>query len=331
MVWKTAPRLLTAIVLLAVALLTGCSRSVPPARTLPAGKDAVATATLSTNRIHIGDPVRLDVRVLHREGVSVEFPSVAKSKDIIVRDHATATAALANDLATTDQTIHFTSMTITNHILADGATISLATPEGLSWTVPFPFVSLEVVSALAPGETDPRPPKRALARWPAPLSRWIGVTLAGLILLVAAGVILYRVLTTPRTFLHMPPAIPPHQTALDAIAALRAKGWIEARTIEPFYVDLSAIARRYLEARFGLRAPERTTEEFIRDALTARTLPPSHRELVAGFLEQSDLVKFARHAPGRDDMRHALDSATRLVQETIPQAPASPPPPGRVP
>ena len=325
-VWKTAALLLAAFVLLHMALLTGCSRSTPPpARTLPAGKDAVATAALSTNRIHIGDPVRLDVTVLHREGIAVEFPSVAKGKDIIVRDSATATSALANDLATTEQTIHFTSMTVTNHILADGATISLATPKGLSWTVSFPFVSLEVASALAPGETDPRPIKDTLADWPAPLSRWIWVALAGLILLAAAAAILYRVLSTPRTFLHMPPAIPPHQIALDAIAALRAKGWIEARTIEPFYVELSAIIRRYLEARFGLRAPERTTEEFIRDALTARTLTPPHRDLVAGFLAQSDLVKFARHAPGSDDMRNALDSATRLVQETNSQAPASPP------
>ena len=330
--WKNPALFLSSFLIIHLALLTGCSPPPPPALTLPAGQDAAATATLSTNRIRIGDPVRLTVSVLHRDGVIVEFPPVAKGKDIVVRDSTTTTATLANGLASTEQAIHFTSMTITNHILADGATIAVATSNGLSWTLPFPFVSLEVVSTLAPGETDPRPTKGTLAHWPAPLSRWIWVALVGLILLAVAAAILHKVLSTPRTFLHMPPAIPPHQVALDAIAALRAKGWIEARTIEPFYVELSAIVRRYLEARFGLRAPERTTEEFIRDALTARTLAAPHHDLVAGFLEQSDLVKFARHTPGADDMRNALDSALRLVHETSPAAPvtestAVPPPP----
>ena len=108
---------------------------------------------------------------------------------------------------------------------------------------------------------------------------------------------------------------------LALIESLRAKGWIEALNVEPFYVELSAIVRRYLEARFGLRAPERTTEEFIRDALTSKKLSDPHRDLVAGFLEQSDLVKFARHAPGPTDMRNALESAERLVHETMPVEP----------
>jgi hypothetical protein len=73
--------------------------------------------------------------------------------------------------------------------------------------------------------------------------------------------------------------------------------------------------------------PERTTEEFIRDALSSRKLSDAHQTLVAGFLEQSDLVKFARHAPGQSDMRNALDSAERLVRETMPVAAAPRPPP----
>ena len=114
---------------------------------------------------------------------------------------------------------------------------------------------------------------------------------------------------------------------MNALADLRAKGWIEALKIEPFYVALSGIVRRYLEGRFGLRAPERTTEEFIRDALTSKKLSDAHRDLVAGFLEQSDLVKFARHAPGPADMRNALESAERLVRETMSVVPEPPKPP----
>ena len=323
--WKTAAILHSSFLILSLSFLAGCSEPPPAAPQLPAGQDAAATATLSTNRIRIGDPVRLTVEVLHRDGTLVEFPSVARGKDIIVRDSDTVQTDLPGDLCKTEQMLRLTSMSVTNHVIGDGEQLTIATPQGLHWTLPYPFAALEVESSLAPGETDPRPAKGGLARWPAPPSRWIWIALAALALLAAAVAALHRVLTAPRTILHMPPPVPPHQAALDAIEALRAKGWIEALNIEPFYVELSAIVRRYLEARFGLRAPERTTEEFIRDALSSKKLSDAHRDLVGGFLEQSDLVKFARHAPGPGDMRNALDSAARLVRETMPSPDPRPP------
>ena len=275
---------------------------------------------MSTNQIRIGDPVDLTLTAVHREGSSVAFPDLADGKNVVVRDAKTESAAFTNGVRRTVQTIRLTSLTVTNHILGDKASILVSTPAGVR-TNAVPFLALEVVSSLAPGETDPRPAKGGLAQWPAPPSRWLWIALAVLAALAAAFFALRKFLTTPRTFLHLPPPVPPHQIALEALAALRQKGWIEALKIEPFYVELSAIVRCYLEARFGLRAPERTTEEFIRDALSSRKLSDAHRELVAGFLEQSDLVKFARHAPGQADMHNALDSAERLVRETMPVAP----------
>ena len=38
-------------------------------------------------------------------------------------------------------------------------------------------------------------------------------------------------------------------------------------------------------------------------------------------------MKFARHAPGQADMRNALDSAERLVRETMPAEPEPAKPP----
>ncbi len=297
--------------------LAGCSKPEPPLPELPAGQEVSVSAAMSTNRIRIGDPVHLTLSALHRDGVRVEFPDIASGKDVLVRASTVTNELLANGLVRTEQQLTLTSLTVTNHVLGEKASIRISTPEGVQ-TNAYPFLSLEVVSSLQPGEKDPRPAKGGLANWPAPRSRWLWGALAALAVLVAAFLALRRFLTTPRTILHMPKPVPPYQIALDALDALRAKGWIETLAIEPFYVELSAIVRRYLEGRFGLRAPERTTEEFIRDALTSRKLSDAHQNLVAGFLEQSDLVKFARHAPGQGDMRNALDSATALVRETMP-------------
>ena len=276
-----------------------------------------AGGDLADDRIRIGELVDVTLTALHRAGTTVGFPDPAKGKEVIVRAAKTQTESFPNGISRTVQKLRLTSMTITNHVIGEKASILISTPEGVQ-TNAYPFLSLEVVSSLQPGEKDPRPAKGGLANWPAPRSRWLWGALAALAVLVAAFLALRRFLTTPRTILHMPKPVPPYQIALDALDALRAKGWIETLAIEPFYVELSAIVRRYLEGRFGLRAPERTTEEFIRDALTSRKLSDAHQNLVAGFLEQSDLVKFARHAPSQGDMRNALDSATALVRETMP-------------
>ena len=327
--WKTSAIFHSSFLVLNFALWAGCSKPAPPPPELPAGQDFSVTAAMSTNRIRIGDPVEVTLTALHRDGTTVGFPNPASGKDVVVRDAKTDTEAFPNGLRRTVQKIRLTSMTITNHVVGENAKILLSTPQGVV-TNAYPFLSLEVASSLKPGEQEIRPAKGGLAHWPAPPARWLWVALGILAALAAAFLALRKVLTTPRTFLHLPPPVPPHEIALNALAELRAKGWIEALKIEPFYVALSGIVRRYLEGRFGLRAPERTTEEFIRDALSSKKLSDPHRDLVAGFLEQSDLVKFARHAPGQADMRNALESAERLVHETMPTVPDPRPLAGRV-
>jgi hypothetical protein len=118
------------------------------------------------------------------------------------------------------------------------------------------------------------------------------------------------------------PEIPAHERALRAIRALRARGIPGAEGIEPYYVELSDVVRRYLEDAFELRAPEQTTEEFIRAASSSRKLALEHQQLVIAFLEQSDLVKFARHVPAPSDIESAIAAAERLVIETMPRSPA---------
>jgi hypothetical protein len=69
-----------------------------------------------------------------------------------------------------------------------------------------------------------------------------------------------------------------------------------------------------------------TTEEFL--MVTARAgaaLQSGHRALLADFLTESDLVKFARHHPTLGDAERAYIAAARFVDETA----AIQRPPGR--
>ena len=100
----------------------------------------------------------------------------------------------------------------------------------------------------------------------------------------------------------------PLEIALAALQKLKAANL----PVEKFYTQLSDIVRQFIEGRYGLRAPERTTEEFLAEA----RLPEQYMVLLQTFLQEADLVKFARHRPGADDMARALSAAEKFVRES---------------
>ena len=79
---------------------------------------------------------------------------------------------------------------------------------------------------------------------------------------------------------------------------------------------MSGILRYYIEWRFGLRAPEQTTEEFLDAMLVAGGPIAAYRELLSAFLTHCDLVKFARHQPAASDMDNVLQRAREFVEQT---------------
>ncbi|HXG49515.1 MAG TPA: hypothetical protein VNO52_17970, partial [Methylomirabilota bacterium] len=109
-----------------------------------------------------------------------------------------------------------------------------------------------------------------------------------------------------------PPPVPPHVRARrrleEALAHLA-----DARQ---FCFLVSQALRTYLEERFHLRAPERTTEEFLIEMQSSSHLLPDQKASLADFLQRCDLVKFARFEPTEAALRELHESALRLVDET---------------
>ena len=156
---------------------------------------------------------------------------------------------------------------------------------------------------------------------PVPLARrglpvWVWVVTSGLagLGLVAGGWWWYR----RRQRVVAVPLVqrPAHVLALAALECLQRQDLIGQERIEAFYVRVSTILRRYVELRFGLRAPEQTTEEFLVSVLATGGLIAAHRDLLEAFLQQCDLVKFARHRPTPSDMQETFESAKNFVEHT---------------
>jgi len=312
-------RLALGLVALALFYTYGC-REQTSAPAFPASDSPlqVGVAT-STNNIHIGDIFSVKLLAIHPADTILHVPPLTQpEKQLVVRDRQQESHLLEDGRQQTLIQYQMTSFRIGTHILSTGL-VQCADSEGNVTQISFPDTRITVHSMLS-GKEEEMQDIKGVVSWPGRIPRWIWafITIAVITLLLA--LFIRHLLMKPRTILHATPPPPPHQIALAALATLKRKGWIEAEKVEPFYVELSDIARQYLEARYHLRAPEQTTEEFIRDAVYSKKLSTDHQQLLREFLEQSDLVKFARHLPGQDDMRHAFAAAERLVHDTQPVA-----------
>lgn len=113
-----------------------------------------------------------------------------------------------------------------------------------------------------------------------------------------------------------PEPIPAHEIAYNELEDLKAMNLISKGRIKEYYYGLSNIVRHYIENRFRLMAPERTTEEFLAEMAITDKLEEKHKQLIRNFLEHCDLVKYAKYGPNNNEIEDAFNSAKKLVDET---------------
>lgn len=142
---------------------------------------------------------------------------------------------------------------------------------------------------------------------------WVGWVLLGIAVAVAAW-LLWKKFRRKKSITKPAVVIPPHRRAKN-----RLRNANELLSDPYAYCSLiSDVVRTYLEERFELHAPDRTTEEFLNDMRTTAALRPDHKGLLEEFLSQCDLVKFARFEPTHDELKSLLNSALRFIDETAP-------------
>jgi len=182
-------------------------------------------------------------------------------------------------------------------------------------TEPIAFAVESVLPADA--ESELLPPLGELPPLPTRLERarpWIGAALLGVAAAIAAIALLAR--SGRRRSRRSA-----YEIALARLRQLQRLPRVTPQEIDLFFVELSAVVRRYLEDRYEIRAPESTTEEFLERASHAPALAREHRELLLSFLRRADLVKFARSVPGDLEIAESVRSAERFLEETREDAP----------
>jgi hypothetical protein len=107
-----------------------------------------------------------------------------------------------------------------------------------------------------------------------------------------------------------------HELAYEELRKLVSDDLPNKGEIKLFYQRISGILRHYIENRFGINAPEQTTDEFLAGLETKPDFALKYKTLLNTFLCHCDLVKFAEHQPQTDDIQKTFDSCKVFIEET---------------
>jgi len=179
-------------------------------------------------------------------------------------------------------------------------------------------IPVEIASVLGDqGPRELRPPRGALSEEAVRGPRLWPVFVAAPILI---GILLLAVRALRRRAAERA-RVNAFDVAMGRLAELAARlpGPTDA---DAWYVELSAIVRRYIEDRFAIRAPELTSEEFLHVARRSPELGEVHATLLGQFLAGCDRVKFAAYTPADQESAATVASARRFLDETRIETPA---------
>ena len=275
------------------------------------------SAGVDKARATIGEEINYKITVDFPENVEVFFPETQDKiggltvKDFAVSDNKSDEGRITRELSYVLETYKASSYII--------SAFDIKYKEKLKPEIELaktPEIFVEVVTVLDADASDVRGIKPPVSLDKRYFKLYIIIAIVfGVLLLVA--IVLHYIYHRKQTEMEsIPEPLSAHQIAYNDLESLRAMDLVSKGQIKEYYYRLSNIVRHYIENRFKLMAPERTTEEFLIEMTVTGKLTGVHKELVGNFLEHCDMVKFAAYGPDSREIESSFNSAKKLVDET---------------
>lgn len=316
---------LSTIVLLVMALLgCGTQEAAKPktpaaprvARTKVERGPVIVTVEVSPEPARLSDEPTLTLTIDHEQGVEVEMPPFGESiGNFIIRDFREPLPE-SRDQRQVVRQIYTLEPTTTGALQIDPMTITFNDTrphgDGQSHTVETEALTLNVLSVVASDAPSLADLEGFAAPVDLPPSRaWIGWSIGVAVVLLAGAAVAVAFITRRRRN-EVERQLTPRELADRELEEL----WRDKTSredVKVFYVRLTAIVRNYIEGTTGVRAPEQTTEEFLREIGAGERFSQEERQRLKEFLESADLVKFARYRPQSSDVDDSYHRARRFV------------------
>jgi hypothetical protein len=193
--------------------------------------------------------------------------------------------------------------------------VDVNSPEAKTYQLATEPIEIEVTSLLGEDRAElVIEDIEGVVEMPEKTSLWRLWGLLGICLAIAVG--LWLLLRRKRAIELIRIFKPAHEIAYARLRALVKEDLLKAGRIKEFYERISGILRHYIEHRFDLRAPERTTEEFLTELGATDVLAATDKESLAEFLMHCDLVKFAKHSPTNEQIQQTFDLVRQFIGNT---------------
>ncbi len=140
---------------------------------------------------------------------------------------------------------------------------------------------------------------------------WSWILGAVIVGLTAVSIIWWR--RSKKTQIAMTPQLTPEEIAHAAFSALLTENLPSRGLFKEFYLRLTGIVRHFIEATTGLRAPEQTTEEFLRAIRSREVFSAERSGRLKEFLEAADMVKYAGQQPDPEQIELSIARAREFV------------------
>lgn len=312
----TLPRMrATALVLAAAACIAGAVLPAQAAVRQEAESGGLRLVRqLEAQRWQPGAPITMTLRATAPAGAAVRMPALGDSFGSFDVRPAPRPAPGAGTESMAAVLVAWDAGTI--EVPAIEATARLA--DGSEAKATIPAVTIEITSLL--GDGVPLTELASEVRGPVEIRTgpsWPWWAAAGI--LAAAALAFVWWLRSRGARRPPEPPLPPDEWARRELDRLEDEGLPQRGEVDGFFVRLSAIVRTYIEGRFLIAAPDRTTQEFLREASGHADLAGDRARELGQFLRTADMVKFAAARPPVDACAEAMRSMRGFVESTAPR------------
>jgi hypothetical protein len=281
----------------------------------------------------LSDLVEMDIQVTALPGVEVKPPAFGQAVgDFLVRDYSERKDSTSSPQPEESRTYRYRyqlePLQAGRHLIRSLAIEFIdnrpnAESKGQTSLIESEPIEVQIVSELGDklpdlADLEPMAPPRSLDS----AFTWIWAMVLASIL-VPGGLALWLV-RRRRAEVVPPKQKTPEEIAHEALAALLAEQLPARGLVKEFYLRLTGIVRRFIEETTGLRAPEQTTEEFLRDMRKREIFPADRSSRLKEFLEAADMVKYAGQQPDESQIELSIVRAKEFIDLQPTQQPAEP-------
>jgi len=280
---------------------------------------AEVTAAVDKASANPGDIITLTLSAEHDQDVAVTLPEIAdKLSDFRIVNSGGSPPKKKGSRIAESRWYKFQADTAGSYVIQP-VEVALQLPGSKQQTVKTPKLFIEITSLLQQeGEAqDIRDIKPPVSVFPS-LKTFLPIiaALAGMIAAVLLGMWIFGRYRRKRAAKAVARK-PAHEEALESLENLLRRNLVEQGRFQEFCFEISFVLRTYIENRFRIPAVDFTTEEILkrvneRDGVIDGEMKP----LLAEFLVDTDLVKFAKHQPSADEMEKIIRDTMTFIHKT---------------